>query len=184
MKPTLLIATFVAAAAGRLAADDWPQWRGPQRDGVWRETGVLDRFPAAQIAIKWRAAISAGFSGPTVANGRVYVSDRVATITLNRPDAANALNMQMARDLMDVMLRCDDDPAVRAVVLLSGKEEHFCAGADIALLSDVSRAGAARDEAESASPTPAADPAIRRPIPVFTPDNAVGAIDFWFGAGI
>lgn len=54
----------------------------------------------------------------------------VGYVTLNRPDAANSLNMQMARDLMDVMLRCDDDPTVRAVVL-TGTGRMFCAGGDL-----------------------------------------------------
>jgi len=58
-------------------ADDWPQWRGPQRDGVWRETGVLKKFDSGRVKILWRAPISSGYSGPTVADGRVYVSDRV-----------------------------------------------------------------------------------------------------------
>ena len=38
-----VLALFVAAAS--VHADDWPQWLGPQRDGVWRETGILDKFP-------------------------------------------------------------------------------------------------------------------------------------------
>ncbi|HEX5446636.1 MAG TPA: PQQ-binding-like beta-propeller repeat protein [Pirellulales bacterium] len=60
------------------AADDWPQWRGPTRDGVWRETGVVEKFASPQIKIRWRVPISSGYSGPTVADGRVYVTDRVA----------------------------------------------------------------------------------------------------------
>jgi outer membrane protein assembly factor BamB len=62
---------------GSTFADDWPQWRGPQRDGVWRETGILEKFASPEIPIKWRAPISSGYSGPTVAEGRVYVTDRV-----------------------------------------------------------------------------------------------------------
>ena len=58
-------------------ADEWPQWRGPNRDGVWSETGILDEFPSSQIDLRWRVPISSGYSGPTVAGGRVYVSDRV-----------------------------------------------------------------------------------------------------------
>lgn len=54
----------------------------------------------------------------------------VGYVTLNRPEAANALNWQMARDLMDVMLRCDDDPAIRAVVL-TATGKMFCAGGDL-----------------------------------------------------
>jgi len=66
-------------AAGRptpLTGDEWPQWRGPTRDGVWRETGVFDRFPAAQLPLRWKAPVSAGYTGPTVAGGRVFVMDR------------------------------------------------------------------------------------------------------------
>jgi outer membrane protein assembly factor BamB len=57
-------------------ADDWPQWLGPQRDAVWRETGIVEKFPAGGPPVKWRVPIGAGYSGPAVANGRVYVMDR------------------------------------------------------------------------------------------------------------
>jgi len=59
-----------------LAADDWPQWRGPQRDGIWRETGIVDRFPADELSHRWSVPIGSGYSGPTVADGRVFVTDR------------------------------------------------------------------------------------------------------------
>jgi outer membrane protein assembly factor BamB len=55
---------------------DWPQWLGPDRDGVWRETGLLSRFPASGPTVLWRTPISAGYSGPAVAEGRVFVMDR------------------------------------------------------------------------------------------------------------
>ncbi|NQU21267.1 MAG: PQQ-like beta-propeller repeat protein [Candidatus Nealsonbacteria bacterium] len=58
-------------------ADDWPQWRGPNRDGVWRETGIVDKFDAPEIKPRWRVPIAGGYCGPTVADGRVYVADRV-----------------------------------------------------------------------------------------------------------
>lgn len=59
-----------------LFADEWPQWRGPQRDGVWRETGVVAKFAGPQLAAAWRASIGPGYCGPTVAAGKVYVMDR------------------------------------------------------------------------------------------------------------
>src|SRR5437764_755938 len=52
-------------------ADDWPQWLGPRRDGVWRETGILERFPAGGPVVLWRTPIGAGYAGPAVADGRV-----------------------------------------------------------------------------------------------------------------
>lgn len=70
----ILVAWCVAWAA---RADEWPQWRGPTRDGVWREDGLVERFPAEKLPWKWRVEIGSGYSGPTVADGRVYVTDRV-----------------------------------------------------------------------------------------------------------
>ena len=66
------IATTVVALA-----DDWPQWRGPQRDGEWRETGIVSRFSSDQLPLRWRVPVGSGYSGPTVAKGRVYVTDRL-----------------------------------------------------------------------------------------------------------
>ncbi len=59
-------------------ADDWPQWRGPTRDGVWHETGIVEKLPAGQLPLRWKVPISGGYCGPTVADGRVFVMDRVA----------------------------------------------------------------------------------------------------------
>lgn len=75
------ILAVAAMSASCALADEWPQWRGPQRDGVWRETGVVDRFASPEIAIKWRVPIASGYCGPTVAAGRVYVSDRLTKPT-------------------------------------------------------------------------------------------------------
>lgn len=71
-----VLSLLMAVPAGTLA-DDWPQWRGPQRDGVWRETELVETFEAPQLDIVWRQKIGSGYSGPTVADGRVYVTDRV-----------------------------------------------------------------------------------------------------------
>jgi outer membrane protein assembly factor BamB len=56
-------------------ADDWPQWLGPKRDSVWRETGIVERFPDDGLKVKWRAEVGMGYSGPAVADGRVFVMD-------------------------------------------------------------------------------------------------------------
>lgn len=59
-----------------LCADDWPQWRGPLRDGVWREDGIVERFPSEGLPVRWRTAVGPGYSGPAVAAGRVFLMDR------------------------------------------------------------------------------------------------------------
>jgi outer membrane protein assembly factor BamB len=70
-----------------LLADDWPQWLGPKRDSVWRESGILEKFPASGPRIVWRTEIGGGYAGPAVAGGRVYVIDRqLETGTKNPAD--------------------------------------------------------------------------------------------------
>jgi len=56
-------------------ADDWPQWMGPRRDGVWREAGVVRELPAGGLPVKWRVPVKGGYAGPAVADGRVYLMD-------------------------------------------------------------------------------------------------------------
>lgn len=75
--PAILTNLLIVLVTTATIADDWPQWRGPSRDGVWRETGIIDQFPSEQLALSWRVPISSGYSGPTVAAGRVYVTDRL-----------------------------------------------------------------------------------------------------------
>jgi 2-(1,2-epoxy-1,2-dihydrophenyl)acetyl-CoA isomerase len=58
------------------------------------------------------------------------VADHVATITLNRPDAANALSLRMAQDLHTVANHCDSNPSIRAI-LLTASGKMFCAGGDV-----------------------------------------------------
>jgi outer membrane protein assembly factor BamB len=74
-------------AAGYVRADDWPQWLGPQRDGVWRESGIVAKFPASGPPVRWRTPIGGGYAGPAVANGRVYVTDRVRAGDAQDPDS-------------------------------------------------------------------------------------------------
>jgi 2-(1,2-epoxy-1,2-dihydrophenyl)acetyl-CoA isomerase len=61
---------------------------------------------------------------------RFEIADGVARIALSRPDAANAIDLALARELADAALRCDEDPAVRAVTL-TGTGKMFCAGGDL-----------------------------------------------------
>ena len=59
-----------------LTAEDWPQWRGKNRDAVLNETGLLETLPDGLLPRRWSVPIGSGYSGPTVAIGRVYVTDR------------------------------------------------------------------------------------------------------------
>jgi len=69
--------TLWSACASVALAEDWPQWRGPNRDGVWHEDGLVEKFAGETLKPTWTAKIGSGYSGPTVADGRVFVTDRL-----------------------------------------------------------------------------------------------------------
>jgi len=64
------------AAAPYALAEGWPQWFGTQRDGVWHETGLIEKFPKSGPKTLWHAPLGTGYSGPAVEGNRVYVMDR------------------------------------------------------------------------------------------------------------
>src|SRR6266403_1678677 len=82
----LVLGLFVWTPAA--AAMDWPQFRGPNRDGNWAEKGILESFPAKGLKICWRHPVGGGFSSPVVAQGRVFVLD----VELTKPSARERLH--------------------------------------------------------------------------------------------
>jgi outer membrane protein assembly factor BamB len=90
-------------------ADDWPQWMGPKRDGVWRETGIVDSFPTGGPPVRWRVKIGGGYAGPAVAEGRVFVTDRQP-----KPGASDPTN-QFQRGSI---------PSIERVLCLDEKDGH------------------------------------------------------------
>lgn len=84
------ILLLLLLANATLHAEDWPQWLGPQRDSVWRETGIVDTFPADGPPARWRAKIGGGYTGPAVAKGKVYLMDRQVAEKTKAPGNAFA----------------------------------------------------------------------------------------------
>ncbi|HSE04059.1 MAG TPA: enoyl-CoA hydratase-related protein [Methylomirabilota bacterium] len=76
---------------------------------------------------------------------REEVADGVARLTLNRPEARNALNAALLADLEAALRRLEDDPAARVVVLRGAGERAFCAGADLKHVADRGTTLQARD---------------------------------------
>jgi outer membrane protein assembly factor BamB len=82
---TALVPTVWLLLLPTVRADDWPQWLGPKRDAVWRETGILDKFPEGGPKVCWRTPIGGGYAGPAVVGDRVYVLDRVLSPGVQNP---------------------------------------------------------------------------------------------------
>lgn len=81
-----LVVVLLLASVG--LADDWHQWLGPKRDGVWREDRIIAKFPPGGPKVRWRTPIGEGYSGPSVADGKVYVTDRVRPKGVENPKSA------------------------------------------------------------------------------------------------
>ncbi len=108
------------------------------------------------------------------ADVRFELEDGVAVITLNRPEVLNAFSGAMGRGLGEAYRRCDEDDAVRAVIL-TGAGRAFCAGADMSAGADTF---AQQDSSEasgfSASPVDPAPWNVRKPVIAAMNGHAVG----------
>src|SRR6476661_790453 len=70
----LTLSALVCLCAASVADADWPQWRGPERSGVSRETGLLKQWPAGGPKLLWRVNDPGdGYSTPVVVGSRVYM---------------------------------------------------------------------------------------------------------------
>ena len=92
MKPTVVVVgALLAGAVVIVSAADWPQWQGPDRTGVSKETGLLKQWPASGPAVVWTAnGLGNGYGSMAVAGDRVFLQGgrgRSSTvIALNRED--------------------------------------------------------------------------------------------------
>ena len=75
LKTSVVWVVIFGAAAVLMRADDWPEIRGKGRLGVWNENGIVDKFPESGLKVLWRTPVKGGYSGPAVADGRVFLMD-------------------------------------------------------------------------------------------------------------
>ena len=90
----LALGGCVLLTAPPLFANDWPEWRGTGRAGVWAETGIVQELPV-ELKVKWRVPIHSGYSGPAIADGRVFITDWTedpASRTMDGKERAIALD--------------------------------------------------------------------------------------------
>lgn len=73
-----MVALIVFGVCGSASADDWPAWRGANRNAVSEETGLIDEWPADGPPLDWRASeIGKGYSSVVVSEGLVFTTGRI-----------------------------------------------------------------------------------------------------------
>ena len=72
----LIVSLWFCWGWAEVRAEDWPQWRGKDREGRWHETETVERFSEGGLSVRWRATVGPGYSGPVVSGGSVFVTDR------------------------------------------------------------------------------------------------------------
>src|SRR5947207_13824248 len=98
--PLLMLAMIFTASA-----EDWPEWRGKGRRGVWNETGVLGKFADTGLRVEWRVPIKSGFSGPAVSGGRISVTEFTESSHLKGRERGRRRNGKTDKSLCT--RRCD-----------------------------------------------------------------------------
>ena len=86
------IAFLTLALIATALADDWPRWMGEKADSTWREVGIRKDLPKKGATVLWRTPVGWGYSGPSVAEGLVFLPEYVRTKgeLINNPGKAVA----------------------------------------------------------------------------------------------
>ena len=92
-------AVFLALSVSATQAEDWPEFRGKGRLGVWNESGILEHFPEDGLEVVWRTPIKNGYAGPAVVDGRVFVTDFSRTSGMGGIERIVCLDEQTGREL-------------------------------------------------------------------------------------
>lgn len=127
------VTTFLMALAfaSVTQAEDWPQWRGPERTGISKETGLLQVWPTDGPALRWKATdIGTGYSSPSVVHGRVYLQT-----THDNDEFALALDEKTGAKVWEVPIgkvgknRGPQYPGTRSTPTVDG-DRMFCLASD------------------------------------------------------
>lgn len=102
----LLVAALGLSAVANAYADDWPQWRGRERNGISPERGLLAAWPEGGPSLVWRAeGLGAGFSSVSVADGRIYTmgdrDDRQWVVALSESDGSELWRVEVGPPWVD-----------------------------------------------------------------------------------
>ena len=94
------IVTALAAAAAFAGAVDWPQWRGPKRDAVCTETGLLKEWPEGGPKLLWKmTGLGTGYSTVAIADGRLITMGDRRTPNAGKQQLIFAYDLKSRKEL-------------------------------------------------------------------------------------
>lgn len=136
MRPSFVIPSMIALAgafATTAGADDWPQWRGPQRDGKSAEKGLLASWPAGGPPLAFKTSgIGTGFSSLAVSGGRIFTlgdaGERQFLLALDEKTGQHRWKVDIGKSWNDEFLGPRSTPTVDGdrVYALSTEGDLFC----------------------------------------------------------
>jgi len=135
MKKTLSVAAALFVSVAAIDAADWPQWQGPDRTGMSKETGLLASWPATGPAVVWTAGgLGNGYGSMAVTGARVFVQGtrggRSVVVALNRADGKEVWSKALGQAGND-----DRGPGPRSTPTVDGDRLYVLTeGGDLASL--------------------------------------------------
>jgi len=130
MRKSAALAVMLLFTATVLA-NDWPQWRGPDRTGISKETGLLKEWPKDGPPLRWKATdIGTGYSSPAVSKGRVFLQT-----TRGKEEYTLALDEKTGKEIWSVKIgkvgvnKGPQYPGTRATPTVDG-EQLYCLASD------------------------------------------------------
>lgn len=103
LSAAVLVMTVTAAGSGTTLAEDWPQWRGPSRNGISQETGLLKQWPQEGPELAWQVeGLGDGYGAPSVADGTIYLVvneglEKESVVALRETDGSELWSTQIGK---------------------------------------------------------------------------------------
>lgn len=115
-----IVALLVSLSVAYAFAQEWPGYLGPRRDSTSSETGLFRTWPAEGPKVLWTAPVGAGYGGPVVSGGKVYLLDRNDTVG----DTLRCLDLATGKELWSLAYDAPgrfDHPGSRTTPAVDGK---------------------------------------------------------------
>lgn len=121
----IIFALTLATCALSLQAQDWPQFMGPDRNGISQEKGILKTWPAEGPKVLWSTDLGIGFGGPVIKAGKIYLLDRDD----EKGDTMRCYDLQTGKELWNFGYEAPGSvmfPGSRTVPVVDDKHVYSC----------------------------------------------------------